>query len=43
MQKTLFLGSAAALGADNTFMKKMLDDMEVYFHGQGAVYDPVYF
>ena len=24
-------------------MKKMLDDMEVYFNGKGAVYDPVYF
>ena len=46
-QKTLALllgtASAANYKADDSFMKKMLDDMEVYFHKEGAQYDPVYF
>ena len=44
-QLALLLGSASAthIKAEDSFMKKMLDDMEVYFHGKGSVYDPVYF
>ena len=46
-QKVLALllstASATSVQADDSFMKKMLDDMEVFFHGKGAQYDPVYF
>ena len=47
MQKALLLSTAAAastqVNKDYTYMQKMLDDMEVYFHGKGSTYDPVYF
>lgn len=45
MQKALLVGaaSAAQYKADDGFMKKMLDDMEVFFHGPSAQYDQVYF
>jgi hypothetical protein len=47
MQKALLLGTAAAASSkvynDSAFMEKMLDDMEVYFHGEGSKFDPVYF
>lgn len=45
MQKALLIGTAtaAAVKSDNTYMKKMLDDMEVHFNGRLASYDEVYF